>query len=229
MTMKKKAAILTLRLHSNFGYLMQVYAMQKVIDSFGYNSETINMRMKNINLWGKLKYVIYRCLKGQSIFKVLQQVRDLPNSQQFNFINRHTWDFINSNIKLTQSISKIKNLHLLNNKYDIFIVGSDQVWRKEYSINLPSYYFDFLDEGVRRFAYAASFGIDYNNYSKRMTHICKNLLQKFDGVGIREKEGCVLCEKEFNVKATHVLDPTLLLEKEEYISLIDMNKVNKLI
>lgn len=53
------------------------------------------------------------------------------------------------------------------------------------------------------------------------------LLQKFDKVSVRENSGIDLCEKYFNIKAQQVLDPTLLLSREDYINLFQSSNIQK--
>jgi exopolysaccharide biosynthesis predicted pyruvyltransferase EpsI len=83
---------------------------------------------------------------------------------------------------------------------------------------------DFLsqNDNVKRIAYAASFGVDDWEFSEEDTNVCRNLLQKFDAVSVRENSAVLLCEKYLNrADVMHVLDPTMLLDKEDYIHLVE--------
>lgn len=104
-------------------------------------------------------------------------------------------------------------------KFDVVIVGSDQVWRKKY-INYKyykSYFLDFVDSTkTKKVAYAASFGKDYWEGENDSEEIAK-LLQDFISVSVREALGVDICKDTFNYdKAVHVLDPTMLIGKEFY-------------
>ena len=57
-------------------------------------------------------------------------------------------------------------------------------------------------------------------FSKKITPTLSSLIKKFDAVSVREKSGVDLCNRYLGVDALHVLDPTMLLEKEDYIDLI---------
>ena len=103
-----------------------------------------------------------------------------------------------------------------------YVVGSDQVWRIK-NVRGADYNF-FLDftknDAVRRISYAASFGVDYwddNQDEARSIAEVKPLLEKFDAISVREDSGVKVCKECFDVDAVHVLDPTLLLDKAEYI------------
>jgi len=103
------------------------------------------------------------------------------------------------------------------------VVGSDQVWRPKYSPYIPNFFLDFLSAGdkAKRIAYAASFGVDTLEYSPDQLAVCAPLARRFDAISVREDTAVQLCREHFGVEATHVLDPTLLLDKEHYISLIE--------
>jgi hypothetical protein len=110
------------------------------------------------------------------------------------------------------------------------VVGSDQVWRPRYSPCITNYFFDFLSpqDKVKRIAYAASFGVDEWEFSEEETSKCKDLLKLFDSISVREASGTHLCSKYLNRDdALHVLDPTMLLEKEDYISIVEREKEPK--
>ena len=105
--------------------------------------------------------------------------------------------------------------------YDAYVVGSDQCWRPRYNAFLSSMFLDFVKgEKTKRIAYAASFGTDQWEFTQEMTSICVPLAQKFDFVSVREDSGLKLCKEHLGVNAVHVLDPTLLLTKEDYTHLI---------
>lgn len=108
---------------------------------------------------------------------------------------------------------EVERLHL-----DAIVVGSDQVWRPYYSPCQPNYFLDFLsaDSKVKRISYAASFGGDNWDWSPELTAQCAALLQKFDAVSVREQSGIRLCKEHFDVDAVQVLDPTMLLEADDY-------------
>jgi len=79
----------------------------------------------------------------------------------------------------------------------------------------------------KRIAYAASFGTDQWEYTPELTRICSELVKKFDMVTVRENSGIELCKNHFGADAKHVLDPTMLLTREDYEMLIAQYEVNK--
>ena len=128
--------------------------------------------------------------------------------------------FINNNIQ-TLKVKAPLSLSQLP-EYDIYIVGSDQVWRPKYSPCLTNFYLDFLGQkDVKRIAYAASFGVDEWETDPKTTEIIRPLIKKFDKITVREKAAVKLCRDYLDVDAELMPDPTLLLTKEDYLSLAD--------
>src|SRR5690606_1738827 len=91
-------------------------------------------------------------------------------------------------------------------------------WRPKYSPNIINYFLDFLEEkqNVTRISYAASFGTSNWEFNESQTRTCRDLIQKFDAVSVRENSGIELCLNYLHKEAQHVLDPTMLLKIEEY-------------
>ena len=104
----------------------------------------------------------------------------------------------------------------LNGKYRIFLVGSDQVWKMW---NTELFMFHFVHGLKNILSYAASFATGTYNGNIDPGY-AGQLLQRFDSISVREQSGVAICKKEFGVDATCVLDPTLLLDAEEYMEII---------
>lgn len=220
-----KVAILTIRIHSNFGYIMQLYALQKAIEKNGHDAYTIHLRLKPKSIKQRIRYFAKVLVSKYLLLRSEIPIRKFPTSRQMDLMDANTWDFINRHCKLTKYIPSVDKLSELAKEYDMFVVGSDQVWRRLYSIDIPSFFFSFLPDEKKRIAYAASFGISENDYGEELTQTCKHLLSKFSAVGVREKTAVKMCDQVFGVKAEQVLDPTLLLTKEDYIQLIEADKI----
>ena len=137
---------------------------------------------------------------------------------------QHTQHFIHSHIA-TYRIKRLEEVEM--DDFDAVVVGSDQVWRHQYFTGLydspiSNAYLKFCQKShIRRIAYAASFGTDEWEYSARETEECARLLQQFDSISVREESAIGLCERKLHrADARLVLDPTLLLDKEDYIALV---------
>lgn len=223
-----KIGILTQPLHSNYGGLLQNYALQQTLVRAGHEVETID--------WGGgsgFRAMLYR-MKVQVLHTLLPNryplLKYMPNDKEKSIIQRNTHHFINTYINHTETIHSYEGFvsQAAKGKYDAYVVGSDQCWRPCYNAFLPSMFLDFVqDKQVKRIAYAASFGTDKWEFTPQQTAVCVPLAKKFDMVSVREDSGVKLCKENLGVDAVHVLDPTMLLTKEEYIQLIEKEKEPK--
>lgn len=217
-----KVAILTLRFHSNFGFIMQAYAMQNVIRKLGHDPVSYYTKIEETPVINKIKQTIKNVIK-----KVTKGSKEpvfwyWPTKEDYEIIDKHTNEFIRDNIVLTPYLKGFREIENYDNdKFDAFIVGSDQVWRASFSLNIPTYFFRYLSESRKKMAYAASFGIPQLDYTKKEIEECGKLLSSFKIVTVREDDAVDICNKEFGVNAVSVLDPTLLLPKEEYYEMAE--------
>ncbi len=226
-----KIGILTQPLRNNYGGLLQNYALQQILIRGGHEVETINHGDKHVSilrrLYSKLK------LKIKIIFwPDKYKKRYSPTANETSIIRRNTEYFINKYIHRTLPIHKVSDFRMISkqDKYDAYIVGSDQCWRPKYNGSfLLEMFLSFAEkqENVKRISYAASFGTDTWEMSPKTTHKCARLAKKFDLITVREDTGVNLCNEYLGVNAIHALDPTLLLDKEDYIKLITAEKEPK--
>ena len=134
--------------------------------------------------------------------------------------NPMTDDFVSKYIKTSSRCYKYKAKDL--DGCDIVIVGSDQVWRPKYNYIIEDMYLKFAEGlSIKRIAFAASFGVDNWEYTPKQTRECSKLAKKFDAISVREESGVKLCREHLGVDATLVLDPTLLLTKEDYLPICE--------
>lgn len=224
-----KIGILTQPLHTNYGGLLQAYALQKVLKDMGHEVWTINREFKTSS--GLIKYLsIVKRILSWILKKEKNIIRVWPTIKEKEIIRKNTNRFIKENINTTPKIFSNKKISSLKKyHFDSFIVGSDQVWRPMYSPCLPNYFLDFLknDSSIKRISYAASFGVDHWEYTKEQTIHCASLANRFDAISVREDSAISLCNQYLNVEATHVLDPTMLLKIEDYIRLVDNDHIPK--
>lgn len=223
-----KIGILTQPLHANYGGLLQNYTLQQTLVRAGHEVETID--------WGGgsgFRAMLYR-MKVQVLHTLLPNryplLKYMPNDKEKSIIQRNTNHFINTYINHTEAMHSYEEFvkQASKGKYDAYVVGSDQCWRPCYNAFLSSMFLDFVqDKQVKRIAYAASFGTDKWEFTPQQTAVCALLAKKFDMVSVREDSGVKLCKEHLGVDAVHVLDPTMLLIKEDYIQLIEKEKEPK--
>lgn len=219
-----RIGILTQPLHNNYGGIMQNFALQQVLIQMGIEPVTIDHNSKIPVWWKRILYkgyYYYWLLLHPSLIKNQKyQLSDKENA----IISKNTSNFIKKYINKTESFKNEKELQKIIHEgdYDGYVVGSDQCWRPTYSGGfLKEMFLSFADNNVKRVAYAASFGTDQWEFSPEMTTVCTRLAKKFDLITVREKSGIDLCKKFLGVDASHVLDPTMLLSREDYLRLVE--------
>lgn len=200
-----KIGILTLPFNYNYGGLLQCYALQSFLKGLGYEVVTIKRVFpKRISFKNKTINLIKLLLGRTDIYK--KSVAEMSR-----FENTYI-------IKTPQIKETLQYDSLLKDKIDALIVGSDQVWRFDYTKeHYAEYFFDFAEKwNIKRFAFAASFGVKDWNLGINETSKIKKLASLFDGISTREESGMRLCQEYLACKAIHLLDPAFLLSMDEY-------------
>ncbi len=249
-----RIAILTQPLRYNYGGILQNFALQTVLKRMGHDVVTLDPHRYNYKWWQYPVYTFHVTwdvflnwfLKGQPLTKrnfILYPLQfllchtlfrnkkwDLNHKKKLDreckLLGTNTFRFVDQHIKRREYWDLSRDVK--EGDYDAFVVGSDQVWRPEYNADIRNMFLDFTKGwDVKRIAYAASYGVDTWVESEEITGCCRDYLKQFNFISVREDSGVTLCKEVFNVEASHVLDPTLLLSKEDYISLLKLDKVPK--
>lgn len=210
-----KIGIVTQPLLTNYGGILQNYALQQVLKSLGHTPVTLDFMPAYTGLKGLYKFSRATASYMLGRLKDFQVVRNIygrkrQNKEIIAFVDRfisHTEYFWNG-----YSPDLIKG-----NDLEALIVGSDQTWRPLYNGEwLKSMFFDFAEDyDIPKIAYAASFGTAEWEYTDALAEEVRPLLKKFTAVSVREKSGTSLAER-LGFKAVSVLDPTLLLGRDGF-------------
>lgn len=197
-----KVGIITLPFEANYGWAVQMWALYHTIECLGHEPVIINRKWNTND--NRLSTRLKRCV-------------------YYNLICRRFKRFVDNEFHNITKVVRTKDETSLETKsFDVVITGSDQVWRME-NTRLAGFDFflDFVEDGsIKRLSYAASFGKDTWQGTPEETQKVKQLLQRFDAISVREDSGVDLCNQLFGVHATHVLDPTLLLDSDDYNTIL---------
>lgn len=223
-----KIAVISLKVNANYGGLLQAWALQQILIRLGHNPVLID-GPSHCDLPLLQKCHIYPIRLFNKIFRhSTKPIRhESMLARDWNHSIQGVQQFIDKlNIRTIKTLSEISE-----DDYDAIIYGSDQVWR-------PAYFRPFLGDmrdafgwfakgwkNVRFYSYAASFGIDtLDEYSTDELRDIRSVIGRFSQISVRESSGINLCRK-LGVEATHVLDPTMLLNRTDYLQLIDSSPV----
>lgn len=219
-----KIAIMTQPLGSNYGGIMQAWALQKILKGMGHEPVTINRQPDQPSTVYKTARLVYRAgMKAVGKRKApINFENHLPD------IFKNTKGFIDQKIIMSAPLYSTKQLRddFYREQYEAVIVGSDQTWRPKYSPNIYNYFLNFLtDQPIKKIAYATSFGVDHWEYSSVQTKKCHELSKKFGAISVREQSGVDLCNEYLQCDAKVVLDPTLIISADKYLTDLKINKI----
>ncbi|MBS7836979.1 polysaccharide pyruvyl transferase family protein [Wohlfahrtiimonas chitiniclastica] len=220
-----RIGLLTLPIAENYGGILQAVALYQFLSKEGHD---VTLIYKQNDQQGKVLKEIARyillSLPAHNLFNVKTNFQAMKGIKERTALHK---SFIHNEIPnisppliTTQELANYTN----EQKFDAVVVGSDQVWRKAY-INdryYQSYFLDFIppNSKIKKIAYAASFGKDTWE-GKGDEEQISELLRQFSGISVREASGIDVCRAVFNIKnVEHVLDPTLLMDKEFYLDII---------
>lgn len=217
-----KIALLNLPLDNNYGGNLQRYALMKILQGMGHEVKHICLvrrflPSKYVLLKVYVKQVIKHYLKGTPI-PILNNIRE--HKKYWSDVNDISV-FYNTYIPHTQYVYSYNDIDL--KKQDAVIVGSDQVWRKSMVpyFGLENFFLRFVPDNIKKIGY----GICIGNYEEWNDDDVKTLLpyyKRLDALSVREFQSLDYLSKIgfTSPKAQWVLDPTLLLDKADYDSLI---------
>lgn len=218
----RKIGILTLNGYFNYGNRLQNYALQEVLKSYGFEVETIINKTQRLtvtkkNTFEKIKNVskkplskTYRILKNKIANKLYKEKLNELRTNIFkefscSYINETNFSIIENNIP--DSFSE---------RYDYFVTGSDQVWNPYYRHGSSVDFLKFADK-QKRIAYSPSFGIEEipNEYSE----LYSKYLSEMHKLSVREMAGAKIIKELTGKDVPVLIDPTLLLSKEKWLSI----------
>jgi hypothetical protein len=200
-----KIGIITFHRAVNYGAVLQAYALRRVL---GYdNADIIDYRNPLIE---KL-YCPWRPVRPFTPRNIAAYLINIPiklvkNRAFRGFLKR----FAGAGGRAVKNNAELLSL---NGSYSAFVTGSDQVWNHDRSGFDETYFLGFADEG-KKFSYAASFG--FSSLDDKYAARYRELLQSYSAISVREEQGSGIVEKLLGSRAEVVLDPTLLLDGNDW-------------
>lgn len=208
-----KIRIITFQRANNYGAVLQCYALYSYIKKLNPNTKVLDYR----NPYIELQYSIVPG-KGK-IRKILTYtVKYLHPSYKWQLLRKKRFDLFRKRIEFTDSITKTE-LKQIGINCNLVISGSDQVLNPDITDGFDDvYYLNFPCTGIKA-TYAASVGSLNSKLVKSKLFFDK--IDTIDYMSIREQDACEYISKNSSKKVQQSVDPTLLLEKEEWDSTIE--------
>ena len=214
----KSVGVLTIHGIKNCGSLLQTYATVKAVSALGYNCQVIDYLfpsyyhlrhaagdenrnlglakglLNRLGLLLPLKYMKGRLMRRKALAWLRERLGENGLSRPCD-----------------------QRMILRLPAYDIYLTGSDQVWNPRYDADDETFLLDFTSEGAGRVAYAASFGC--RELPEQFKRRYGELLRRYNAISVRETSGVDIVRAVADKAAVAVLDPTLLLQRVDYLPL----------
>lgn len=229
----KKVGIITLNGYFNYGNRLQNYATEQILKSLDFKVVTIvdlkektdSLDQKSIkrqnffkrlgasldkNFFKKLKYKIYSKSNSSRIY----QANELKMDRLKEFSNKY----------INERKVYIKNEGIseeLNEEFDYFVVGSDQVWNP-YNDERPHVNFLQFVTKEKRVSLSASFGVSEIPFNKK--DIFAKAINEMNYLSVREEEGKDIIKRLTNRDSIVLLDPTMIVSKSDWLKVISPSK-----
>lgn len=205
----RKVSIITIIDNNNFGTFLQAFALCKKIEQLGAKPELVDYCRPHMS-WKYSFKTIFKTIHNP--LRILSRLLSLWKSNKIHKKDRRfIYQYLSS--YSCNSIEDIKRTV----SADVYMTGSDQVWNSIHNRGLDkAFYLDYATQGAPRVAYAASIGMpQFQEHEKEET---KTLLEKYNMITLREQSSIdLLSDLGLDKSKLHaVLDPTLLLDKEEW-------------
>lgn len=214
--MQKKVAFITIHVGANFGSILQAIATSELLKQIGCEPVCVNYippRASSKRFWS--------FGHGSAIKKFLLffwKVYALP----LKLINNRVYQgFLKKNCALSNPIHAEDSFVKECPEADVYMTGSDQVWNIKHNEGIDTHYFF---DGIRgkKISFASSIGnVALSDEEKS---VFKKYLTLYSSLSVRESTAVSLLD-ELGFKAVQLLDPTFLIDKEEWKNYMPINRL----
>lgn len=218
----KKVGLVICYFHINYGSMLQAYATQYTLDKMNVENEAVFCNDPHMYMtMNKWEYYFHKLTDPELVADKIRRTRgkifhrffktDFYEKQKLR--NHKFEEFSADHFRVSKPYKNRNELVRDADNYGAFIVGSDQLWSAA-NIDNDFYTLTFVPDHIPRIAYATSFGTSkLPAYQHRKA---KEFLERFDALSVREESGRKIIKALTGRDARVVLDPTLLLEREDW-------------
>lgn len=215
-----RIGIVTIVNVNNYGAELQAFALQHKLTLMGHDTEIIDY-VFGINHTHDFRGEVltvplpWKTRLQRKLLPYIETVADAFYPKARESRRQKFREFHEQYNRLSrQKYASVKSLYNAPMTYDIYCVGSDQVWNYQKGYSLLPFFLDFVPEGKRRIAFSSSIGL--SAISPEAEEVFKKYLSTFDAIAVRELQAADMLRKLLNRRVDVVLDPTLLLSKTEW-------------
>ena len=217
-----KVGIITMPLCANYGGTLQNWALQQVLIKMGHEPITLRFPvmyqgMSSAHYWLKVfpmqfaRFVAHKLLGGKYEMPLTIGSWKKSVSGMESFVDKY--------INVTEYLPNLTMDDVKRYGIEALLVGSDQIWRPVMYDAVKCYFLGFAkDSDILRVAYAPSVALDEWPFNEETTAKLRELIKKFSAVSVREESSVKLIRENLGVDAKWVLDPTMVLGKDDYMA-----------
>lgn len=211
-----KLGLLTFHTAANYGAALQAYAFEKFLVDKGYNCEYINYVNASRAHEYSMSWHIFDSLRKGNVKFAMAYTLGAP----FMTLRKMRFDrFYEKYIKKTKKVYRTsEEAAQLNECYDYFLVGSDQVWNPVCNGDDTAFLLDFVKEGKKKISYSPSFGMA--SVPDDLKENYRRNLSNFGSLGVREQAGKTIVRELIGKDAAVNIDPVMLLTKEQWLGIL---------
>lgn len=233
----KKIGIITLYYNNdNYGGIAQAYALNRYIEKLGFDSELISYKRSAVHIPSLVERI-----KNEGVFSVFRSKMEmLPEKLYLKVTTKYAVKKYGSELESklnTRRAAFQRSRELLEHsevytedtisgcigKYDCYVSGSDQIWKP--GVLQAPYVFEFLPSEYKRISYASS--ITVTDYPLQYGNYMKKSLAPYSWISVRETSAKEYLEKLLNRQIDVVVDPTLLLDEDEWGKLTNAKTIEE--
>lgn len=203
----KKIGILTYHRAYSYGAKLQAYALTTYLRKIGFDAEDIDYGCIGEEKLRRIHSASLKDLIVTTLCYICSWYSEPRRIKRFK-------EFLDIMPKSSKRYLTKESLKSANDEYDYFICGSDQVWCPRYNEDDTSFLLDFVTDNTKKFSYAASFGVC--ELDRKHSEKYAELLKSFNTLLLREKSGQELIKSLTGRESQIVLDPTFLLDNEDW-------------
>lgn len=207
-----RIGIITFHRPENFGSALQAFALYEYLSKQKHDVYVIDFVFpRDMKQYRLFRTHVYIGRPWSVLGDIVYFKRNVSKKIKFR-------NFRKQYLRLTDSyVYQKDDLTTLNKDFDAFICGSDQIWNLDCTGGIvPEYFLEFVDNNRLRISYAPSMP---ENPKKEYQETLRSILMRFDSISVRENKTKFFFENELHIckPVEHVIDPTLLLDPNDYI------------
>lgn len=209
-----KIAVLTFwESQNNYGQILQLFALQRYLREMGHEPYVVKYyRIPSYSTLTNIKRL------ARKMFALGSQKRPATSDYQ----QRDFDAFRNKYIQFGEDVYRsVADLGQNPPDAGAYICGSDQVWNNKLAVPCKAFLLNFGSADTLRISYAASFG--QKQLDSETFKMFKSSLPNFDAVSVREDSGTQICSSLGYSNAQWVLDPTMLFDRYQWISMLNLH------